>query len=56
MSSDEAERLREAEKTKHGENLCPHNQFVEYLISKNGDSTGYLVCGECGSVFPDPLK
>jgi hypothetical protein len=30
--------------------------MVDYLISKKGKNTGYLVCMECGEAFLDPLK
>ena len=56
MTLDEAGRLQEAWKAKYGEKVCKHERMVDYLISKKGKNTGYLVCEECGGAFLDPLK
>jgi hypothetical protein len=31
-------------------------RVVDYLNSKKGRNTGYVVCKECGEAFLDPLK
>ena len=56
MTFDEAGRQQEAWKTTHGSKTCKHERMVDYLISRKGRNTGYLVCLECGEAFLDPLK
>ena len=55
MTSDEAGRLQEAWKAK-GDRHCTHARVVDYLEDLKGKKTGPLVCHECGTIFPDPLK
>lgn len=56
MTLDEAGRLQEAWKAKHRGKICKHMRVVDYLNSKKGRNTGYVVCKECGEAFLDPLK
>lgn len=56
MTLDEAGRRKEAWKAKHSDQICKHERMVDYLLSKKGKNTGYLVCLECGEVFIDPMK
>ncbi len=56
MTSDEAGRLQDAWRTKHGGKACHHNRVVDHLITSNGQTTGKLACKECGAIFPDLLK
>ena len=56
MTLDEAGRRQAAWKAKHGDKICKHMRMVDYLISKNGRNTGYVVCMECGEAFVDPVK
>ena len=44
MTLDEAGRRQAAWKAKHGDKICKHMRMVDYLISKNGRNTGYVVC------------
>jgi len=55
MTSDEAGRLQEAWKAK-GARPCTHAPVVDYLEDLKGKKTAPLVCQECGTIFPDPLK
>ncbi len=52
MNLDEAGRLQDAWKTKHGDKLCHHTRIVDSLIAQDGQNTGNLVCRECGAIFP----
>jgi len=56
MNLDEAGRLQEAWKTKHGQKPCHHTRVIDSLIAQNGQSTGKLVCRECGAIFPNPRQ
>jgi hypothetical protein len=56
MTLDEAGRRQAAWRAKQGEKICKHERMVDYLLSKKGKNTGYLVCMECGEVFIDPMK
>lgn len=56
MTLDEAGRRAAAWKAKYGEKVCKHERMVDYLLTKKGKNTGYLVCMECGEVFIDPMK
>lgn len=54
MNLDEAGRLQEAWKTKHGGKPCHHTRVIDSLITQDGKSTGKVGCHECGAIFPDP--
>ncbi len=41
--------LHTAEKTP-----CAHSRLVDYVLTKEGNKTGQLVCIECTAVFSDP--
>ena len=56
MTLDEAGRRQAAWKAKKGSKDCQHGRMVDYLLTKKGKNTGYLVCLECGEVFIDPMK
>ena len=56
MTLDEAGRLQEAWKTKHGDKPCHHTRLVDHLLTQDGQSTGKLACRECGTIYLDPLK
>jgi len=55
MTSDEASRLQEVWRAR-GNKPCSHFRMVDSLYSNDESEAGYLVCGECGAIFPDPLK
>ncbi len=55
MTPDEAGRLREAWRAR-GNQPCSHSRVIDYLNSNNESEAGYLVCKECGEIFPDSLK
>ena len=55
MNLDEAGRLQDAWKTKHGDKPCHHARVIDYLTPPPNDQyTGKIVCRECGAIFPDP--
>jgi len=54
MDLDEAGRLQEEWKTKHGDKPCHHTRVIDSLITQDGQSTGKVGCHECGAIFPDP--
>ena len=56
MTLDEAGRLQEAWKTKHGDHPCLHTRVVDHLTAQNEQPTGELVCRECGFIYPDPTN
>ncbi len=53
MNFDEAGRLQKAWKAKNGDLPCMHSRVVDHLNVPEGQSTGKLVCKECGTIFPD---
>ncbi|MDH5428435.1 MAG: hypothetical protein OEZ57_02595 [Nitrospirota bacterium] len=54
MNRDQAGRLQEVWKTKHGDKLCQHTRVIDSLFERNGQTTGNVGCHECGAIFPDP--
>jgi hypothetical protein len=56
MNLDEAGRLQEAWKTKHGGKPCHHTRLIDSLITQDGQSTEKVGCQECGAIFPDPRQ
>ena len=56
MNDDEAGRLQKIWNAKHGDKSCRHGRVVDYHVAEDGHSTGKLVCRECGTIYPDPLK
>lgn len=56
MTRDEAGRLQELWKARHGDKLCSHGRLVDPLTSEKGNTTGLCVCLECGAIFQDPLN
>ncbi len=54
MNSNEAGRLQEAWKTKHGDKSCQHGRVVESFTTQDGQYTGKFACKECGAIYPDP--
>ena len=56
MNYDEAGRLQESWKTKHGDKSCHHTRVIDSLITQDGRSTGKVGCQECGAIFPDPRQ
>jgi hypothetical protein len=56
MNLDEAGRLQEAWKRKHGDKPCHHTRVIDSLIAQDGQSTGKVGCQECGTIIPDPHK
>jgi hypothetical protein len=56
MTLDDAGRRQGGWRAKNGEKICKHERMVDYLKSKKGKKTGYLVCMECEEAFIDPLK
>jgi hypothetical protein len=55
MTSDGAGRLQEVWRAR-GKKPCSHSRMVDYLYANDESEAGYLVCRECGAIFPDPLK
>ena len=53
MNLDEAGRLQEAWKTRHGDEPCCHTRVVDYFTTHDGQNTGKLVCKECGAIYPN---
>ena len=33
---------------------CTHSRLVDYVLTKEGNKTGQLVCIECKAMFLDP--
>jgi hypothetical protein len=56
MTLDEAGRLQEAWETHHGDKLCHHVRVIDSLTTQDGETSGKLVCRECGAILPAPLK
>ncbi|MDH5426942.1 MAG: hypothetical protein OEZ57_02415 [Nitrospirota bacterium] len=37
-------------------NGCVHQRMMDSHYNEKGQSTGNVVCRECGAVIPDPVK
>jgi len=53
MNLDEAGRLQEAWKAKHGNKPCHHTRIIDSLVEQDGQPTGKVGCQECGTILPD---
>ena len=56
MTYDDARRLQEQWKAKHGDTLCHHRQLINNLRSKIGENTNQWVCMECGESVGKPER
>ena len=54
MTADMAKQLQYAWNAKHRDQVCLHSRMIEYLEPKNRRNAHYVVCRECGAMFPDP--
>ena len=55
MNADKAGRVNGETYTKN-ERGCVHQRMVDYHYNEKRKLTGNVVCRECGSVIPDPVK
>lgn len=54
MTTDNAGRIQETWNIKYGEKACLHSRIVGRLESKRKRNPAFVVCHECGVIFPDP--
>jgi len=53
MTLEDARRLQEKWRTRHGDKSCNHSQLINPLMSRDGANTGNVVCLVCGEVSFD---